>query len=160
MVSTDAVFDLVAPVASSAGAELVDVEFNGGVLRLVVDSVDGPDTDTIATISRQASVLLDDLDPVPGRYTLEVSSPGLERSLRRPAHFVAAVGERVTVKTRVDGAVKRLVGALRDADDAGVTIEVDGADRAVGYGDVISARTVFDWGPAPKPGSSKRKGSR
>ena len=78
----DRVRELVAPVVVENGADLYDVEFNGGILRLLVDRPGGIDIDAIKRISRAAGRLLDDADPVPGRYTLEVSSPGLERPLQ------------------------------------------------------------------------------
>jgi ribosome maturation factor RimP len=100
---------------------------------------------------------------VPGRYTLEVSSPGLERRLRTPDHFVRAIGSEVTVKTRteVDGE-RRFRGTLVAADEAGVTLRLadDAGDRSLAYDQIEKARTVFDWGPTPKPGQPKRSPAR
>ena len=66
---------------ADVGAELYDVEFNGGMLRILVDADGSIDIDAIKTISKSSSRVLDEADPIPGRYTLEVSSPGLERPL-------------------------------------------------------------------------------
>ena len=120
MAVVDRVRELVAPVVADVGADLYDVEFNGGILRILVDRDGGIDIDSIKTISKSSSRVLDDADPIPGRYTLEVSSPGLERPLRTRAHYEGAVGELVKVKTfaEVDGG-RRFTGTLVGADDNG-----------------------------------------
>src|SRR5919197_2437525 len=89
---------LVRPVVESAGLELVDVTFSRGLLRVVVDRDGGVDLDTIAETSEKLSRRLDLEDFGSGAYTLEVSSPGVERHLREPRDFVKRVGERVKVK--------------------------------------------------------------
>ena len=76
MAIIDRVQELVGSVVADSGADLYDVEFNGGVLRILVDREGGIDIDTIKTISRAAGRILDEADPIPSRYTLEVSSPG------------------------------------------------------------------------------------
>lgn len=147
----------VEPVLAPLDVELVDVELVGSgaarVLRLAVDRDGGVDLDLIAELSGLASRALDADDPIPGRYTLEVSSPGVERTLRSPVHFRRVLGETVSVKTHdeVDGA-RRHQGVMTDVDDEGITLEVDGAPRRLGFDQVAQARTVFEWGPAPKPG--------
>lgn len=161
MTTTDQVQALAAPVCAAEGVELVDVELGGGVLKLTVDREGGLDLDAIAGITRRISRLLDDEDPVPGRYTLEVSTPGLERKLRTPEHFRRAVGEQVLVRT-VAGTEgdRRVRGTLVAADDDGITVRTgDGADdeRRVAHHEVERARTVFEWGPTPKPGGPKPK---
>jgi ribosome maturation factor RimP len=95
---------------------------------------------------------------VAGRYTLEVSSPGLERPLRRPDHFRGAVGDRVTVKT-VPGTEgeRRVTGVLQAADEDGITVHPDqGEDRRLAYAEVAQARTLFDWGTTTKPTTKKK----
>jgi ribosome maturation factor RimP len=95
--------------------------------------------------------VLDELDPVPGKYTLEVSSPGLERTLRTPDHYRRAIGEKVRIKLRAElEGTRRIEGVLTDAGDDGVTVD----DRRVSYADIDRARTVFEWGPTPKPGKA------
>ncbi len=71
-----------------------------GVLQVTVDREGGVDLEALTDANRAVSTVLDELDPIPGRYSLEVSSPGIERPLRTPAHFAKAVGATVTVKTR------------------------------------------------------------
>ncbi|MDQ3304757.1 MAG: ribosome maturation factor RimP [Actinomycetota bacterium] len=154
---------LVTPMLDERGLQLYDVEHVGGTLRVLVDGPSGVDLDLLAQITRQLSSALDTLDPVPGRYTLEVSSPGLERPLRRPAHFSAAIGTHVRIKTRpgTDGE-RRVEGVLVAADEEAATIEAGGACRRLDYDDIERAQTVFDWqpaGPRPTPsrGGSRRK---
>jgi ribosome maturation factor RimP len=140
------------------GVERVDVENSGGVLRVTVDREGGVDIDTISLITRELSRALDHDDPVPGRYTLEVSSPGLERPLRRPAHFVRAAGERIKAKTKpyVDGD-RRVEGQLTAVGDDGIEVLADdGTIRSLRYDDIERANTVFVWGPGPKPGKGKK----
>lgn len=140
----------VQPVLASLGLDCYDVEVAGTrpapVVRVKVDREGGVDLDAVTDATRAVSALLDERDElVDGRYTLEVSSPGVERALRRPAHYARAIGETVSVKARtVDGAV-RVKGVLRLADETGFVVEVDGTDRAFTYDIVTSARTVFEW---------------
>ncbi|MCU0273682.1 MAG: ribosome maturation factor RimP [Acidimicrobiales bacterium] len=153
---------LVVPVVEAAGASLYDLEHTGGVLRITVDRPGGVDLELIGRLTREISRLLDDEDPIAGQYTLEVSSPGLERPLRRPEHWVGAVGTLVNVKTRagVEGD-RRIKGVVQRVDASTVTIALEpsgeaaelGATRVLDLADIERARTVFEWGPAPKPGS-------
>lgn len=155
---------LVEPLVEAAGASVYDVEHTGGVLRITVQRDGGVDIDVIGKLTRQISHLLDEEDPLPGQYTLEVSSPGLERTLRTPEHFAGAVGSLVTVKTRagVEGD-RRLKGTLLDADADHVTIAPvaadPGATRVLALADIDRARTVFEWGPTPKPGTGSKPGA-
>ena len=151
---------LVRPVVESVGLELVEITFNRGLLRVVVDRDGGVDIDTIAQTSEKISRRLDLEDFGRGRYTLEVSSPGVERPLREPRDFIRRVGERVKVKA-VDPEEGGLVltGRLVSADENAVTIETEHAERRVTYPLIRSARTVFEWGGQPKPGRPKRSRS-
>ena len=144
--------ELLEPVLTASGLELFDVELKGGVLQVAVDRPGGVDLDTISQAATAVSATLDQADPIPGRYTLEVSSPGLERPLRTPDHFRRYVGTTVTVKTKphVDGE-RRVTGRLDDADDEGFTV----GGRRLRYDQVERARTVFEWGPTPKPAGSQ-----
>lgn len=156
---------LVAPIVSDLGLELYDCEFAGGTLRIAVDtppgSEGGVDLDAIALVTRLVSRELDHTDPVPGRYTLEVTSPGLERSLRLPEHFQRELGKVITLRLRelVDGR-RRVQGELVAADEQGITVRVDDVDVAITYAQIDRARTVFVWGPAPKPGKAPSKGHK
>lgn len=155
--AADRIRGLVAPVVEAESARLYDVEHNGGVLRVLVDADGGIGIDDITRLARAVSRELDEHDPIPGRYTLEVSSPGLERRLRTPDHFRGAVGSPVKLKTApgFDGP-RRVAGVLAGADDAGVEIreasaaEDSGASRRIGYDEISWARTVFEWGPSQR----------
>jgi ribosome maturation factor RimP len=141
---------LVRPVVEGAGLELVDVTFRGErgrrVLRVTVDREGGVDLDTIATISEKIARRLDLEGFDEGSYQLEVSSPGLERPLKTPAHFARAVGDQVEVRTtvRVDDALHH-VGTLLSADADGFDLRVDGGVRRIAFDQVVSAHTVVDW---------------
>ena len=142
----------VEPLLATQSLTVYDIEHTGSVLRITIDAPGGVDLDAIAKATKLISVTLDEQDPIPGKYTLEVSSPGLERPLRTPAHFESAIGSMVSVKTvpNYDGE-RRLKGILRSADAQGVTVD----ELQVAYDDIDKARTVFEWGPAPKPGKQQ-----
>ena len=158
----------IGSVVESRGHDLVDVELAGGVLRVTVERDGGLDLDELAAVSRLVGALLDersDLAPS-GRYELEVSSPGLERRLRRPAHFAKALGGRVAVRT-IAGTPgeRRFEGTLRAADADGITVDDDaGAEHRVPYPAIDRAHTVFDWRAAlaggRAPASSTTTGSQ
>jgi ribosome maturation factor RimP len=161
MALVDTVTEVVAPVIGELGAVLVDVEHRGALLRVVVDDEGGIGLSRLADVTRAVSDALDEADPLPGHYTLEVSSPGLERPLRRPEQFERAVGEKVAVKTRpsYEGG-RRITGVLASATPQEVEIVVEGAGPVtVPLAEIDRARTVFDWGPAPKPGKGSRPGA-
>ncbi|HEY7625645.1 MAG TPA: ribosome maturation factor RimP [Ilumatobacteraceae bacterium] len=154
---------LIAPIVSDLHLDVYDLEFRGGTLRITVDRAagfDGPlDLEAIALASRLIGRELDHDDPMAGHYTLEVSSPGLERSLRTPAHFQKSIGRKVAVRLRdidsAEGEARRAQGVLVAADDRAITVRLDDADsteRLIPYDKIDRARTIFEWGPAPKPG--------
>ena len=139
---SDRVRHVVEPDLTAQGLEVVDVEHTGATLRVTVDRPGGIALDTVSDASRRVSDILDRHDVVPGRYTLEVSSPGVERSLRTPEHFARFVGSPVTVKARPGAAGERRVdGVLESADDDGIVV----AGRRLAYADVERARTRFEW---------------
>ncbi len=152
MAIADRVRDLVAPLAQAASVDLYDVEHHGGMVRILVDSDTGVDLDALARLSRSVSRALDEHDLIDGRYTLEVSSPGLERPLRTPDHFRRAAGSEVKVKTLpgFDGP-RRLTGVLEAVADTGVDLRgEDGLVSHIAFEQLASARTVFEWGPGSR----------
>ncbi len=166
----DSVTELLGPVIETLGVELIDVEWVGSSLRVVVDEGEGISTDRLTAVNRLISPILDQHDPVPGRYTLEVSSPGVERKLTRPLHYTRAIGEDVVVKLEPGNEPRRIKGRLISFDPenellAVDAVELDGVDlaspetREIPLADIAKARTVFSWGPTPKqggkPGSKK-----
>jgi ribosome maturation factor RimP len=156
----DSVRALAEPVCAAAGVELVDVELEGGILRVTVDKEGGLPVGALTSVTRQINRLLDEDDPVPGRYTLEVSSPGLERKLRTPTHFQRAVGEVVSLRTstRAEGGPERFQGTLTAADAEGATVLPDGAEepRTLRYDQIDKARTVFVWDAETKNDTQSR----
>ncbi len=149
------------PVVDALGLELLDVELSAATVRVTVDRDSGVDLDTLAAANRAVSGALDRIDPMPGSYTLEVSSPGLERRLRRPAHFARALGETVSVRLLAGtGDVRRLRGRLAEVDEHGVRVEgpeVPGGSARVAYDRIERARTVFEWGAKPAPSPSRAR---
>jgi ribosome maturation factor RimP len=102
---------------------------------------------------------LDTSRSIPGNYTLEVSSPGVERRLRTPEHFSAAVGEVVSIRTVPGSELRRLQGRLTSVDSEGFEVESGsppGGRQYLRFADVERARTVFNWGPTPAPGHAPR----
>lgn len=156
---TDELYEALLPVVAAHDLELVDVEAGAGLVRVVVDREGGVDLDGLASANRSVSAALDLLDPMPGRYTLEVTSPGVERRLRTPAQFARATGETVSVRlvAGTEGA-RRLEGRLASADEEGLELELPEGRARFRYQDVERARTVFTWGPSPKPGHGTAAG--
>lgn len=151
---------LVVPLLEGTDAEIYDIEFTGGVLKITLDRVGGIDMGVIGRFTRAVSRMIDETDPISSAFTLEVSSPGLERPLRTPAHFARSVGELVIVKARagVEGE-RRLKGTLVSSDDDAIELAIEGAEagqtQRLTFDEIERARTVFEWGPGPKPGGPK-----
>ena len=170
----DRVRALVEPIASDLELDLYDVERRSEVIRITLDTPPGSESgislDTLSLATRLISREIDHEDPVPGQFTLEVTSPGLERHLRTPEHFQREIGKDVTVRLAghavSDGEQRRIDGRLTAADDTTATIVTDdGEERVIQISGVDKARTVFEWGPAPKPGkgsstSTKKAGPK
>lgn len=165
--------ELLTPVVEGAGAFLEGIRTTRAgkysTVRVLVDLPDGPGElglDALTEVSRAVSAALDEADPVKGRYTLEVSTPGAERELSTPRHFRRAVGHDVelavegaedaedtegaeeagnTESTEGDGAeagLTRLTGTVAAADDDLVTLRIDGHERVVSLDDIRQARMV------------------
>lgn len=143
---------LIEPLVADFGAEVFDVTWGGGRLKVAVDAPGGIDTTTLSKVSRTISQELDLHDPIESRYTLEVSSPGLERRLRRPEHFAKSVGSTVTLKLR-DGKT-RLSGEIVEATETEVTLRLadgdlaetsDSSTKTISFDNIARAQTVFQW---------------
>ncbi|MEO1595183.1 MAG: ribosome maturation factor RimP [Pseudomonadota bacterium] len=144
---SDEIEALVAPVLEREGYELIDVEFEsaGGrsTLRLFIDAENGITLDDCERASNAVSGLLDVEDPVPGEYYLEMSSPGLDRPLRRPSHYERYVGAlaRVVMQKGYQGR-RRLKGRLSGLEDEIVLLDVDGDTHRLPLEKIESARLV------------------
>jgi ribosome maturation factor RimP len=164
---------VIEPIVRAHGAELVDVELkneNGWVLRVFVERL-GALTEKMTTkqaaidlavcadIARDLSPALDDADPIAHRYHLEVSSPGIERPLKKEADFARFTGEKAKLKLRnAHAGQKVVVGVLLGVDGGNVGVEAsesDGRTYTIPIDDILSARLVFEFGPASKPGGPK-----
>jgi ribosome maturation factor RimP len=163
---------VIDPVVRAHGAELVDVELKneaGWILRVYVERLGASaermstkqaaiDLDLCSNIARDLSPALDVADPIPHRYHLEVSSPGVERSLKKVDDYIRFAGEKAKLKLKSSVANQKvLVGRLGPVKDGAVEV-LDG-DRSfnVAIDDVVSARLVFEFGPASRPPSSGGK---
>jgi ribosome maturation factor RimP len=161
MASTDSIRALAEPVLASVGLELWDVEITRDVVRIMVerppgagDQPPGVDLDTLSVASGALSPRLDaHPEAVPqGQYQLEVSSPGIERTLRTPDQYRRYLNTEITVKTStpVEGA-RRHRGLLLDADADGIVLEPDDqpdTQFVLHYDQIDRARTVLVWGPS------------
>ncbi|MCL4165848.1 UNVERIFIED_CONTAM: hypothetical protein GTU68_061855 [Idotea baltica] len=118
------------------------------ILRAYIDSPNGITVTDCAKASRQFGAILDVEDPISNRYTLEVSSPGMDRPLAKPEHFIDVVGSDVKIKmaTLVNGR-RRFTGELVEATDEYAVVEVDGEQTELPYVDMDRARLVpvFDF---------------
>lgn len=134
---------LLEPAIEALGYELVELEFPPHLLRIYIDREGGITVDDCEVVSRQVSAVLDVEDPIPGAYTLEVSSPGLDRPLRKEADFIRFAGERAKVELALpkDGR-RRFTGTLKGCEAGEVLIEVDGEDHRLPLADIDKARLV------------------
>src|SRR5262249_3768044 len=136
---------LLAPVVAGLGYQLWELEYQprsgGGLLRVYIDSANGISLDDCEKVSRAVSETLDAADPIPGRYTLEVSSPGLDRVLRTREHFERFAGERVRLEMMqpVDGR-KRFSVRLKAGGTSDITLELDGGTVRLPIDDIHRAR--------------------
>lgn len=153
--------ELIEPIVSDLRLDVYDVEQRGGTMRVTLDTPTGVgagvDLDQLALATRLISRELDHEDPIPGKYTLEVTSPGVERALRTADHFQREIGKVISVRlANVDADERRIQGTLVAADEATATVRVgegtDAIERVVDLASIDRARTVFEWGPQPKPG--------
>lgn len=139
--------DAIEPVASENDVEVVTVEVIGAkkspVVRVYIDAEGGVSFQELTSAQEWLGELMDRIDPFPGAYTLEVSSPGIDRPLRTPEHFARFVGEeaRIRCEAPVDG-LSNFKGVLASADDDAVTIEADGVSHVVPYGNIRRANLV------------------
>jgi ribosome maturation factor RimP len=141
------VTELAEPLAESRGLEIVQVQYRretgGFVLRLFLDRPGGVTIDDCSDFSREFSDVLDVEDPVPGRYSLEVSSPGLDRPLCRERDFARFAGRSITLTASepVEGR-RRFKGTLLGVEDGSVRMTVDGRSYAIALSNVAKANLV------------------
>ncbi|MSP37056.1 MAG: ribosome maturation factor RimP [Deltaproteobacteria bacterium] len=147
------VWQMAAPLALSEGLEVVDIELKseggrgGRVLRLYLDKEGGPNIDELGRVSRGLSDLLDERDVVDGNYTLEVSSPGINRPLRRPEHFERFVGKKIRVRTRdmINGR-RAFLGELLEVSAERIAVDQDGVRWDIPFTQIEKSNYEHDWG--------------
>lgn len=160
----DAVRHLVSEVLAAVDPDLTlyDIEISGtagsAMLRILVDHTGGVDLDTLTDTTRALEAAFEQDADLRTRYALEVSSPGLERPLRTPEHFAAAVGATVSVKTfaPLDGN-RRFDGTLTEADSDGCVVETEGTSHRLAYDAIAKARTTFEWKRGRKSGGDRQR---
>lgn len=175
----DEIAALLSPTVESLGLELLGIEYlpapGGSVVRLYIDMPAGDDSRHVGiedceAVSREVSAQLDVADPISGNYTLEVSSPGIDRPIFGAAQFARVVGEnaKVVLKLPQDGR-RRLQGRVERVEGSTVVFALDAGEFAVDAANIDKARLVPDWialGMAPavddsgrdaRPGKQKKK---
>lgn len=143
---TDVVAQLAQPIVAEQGCTLWDVEYvkEAGVwyLRLYIDKPGGVSINDCETVSRPVSDKLDEIDPIEGSYTFEVSSAGADRALKKPGHFAACLGSEVEVRLyRAQEGKKDWVGVLSAyGDDGAVTLTTPAGEKVFQKQDVAQVR--------------------
>jgi len=146
------VWELAAPLALNEGLEIVDIELKseggrgGRILRLYLDKEGGPNVDELTRVSRGLSDLLDEQDVVDGNYTLEVSSPGINRPLKRPEHFARYVGKKIRVRTRdlINGR-RSFLGPLLEVTADKIAVNQDGTRWEIPFALIEKSNYEHDW---------------
>lgn len=138
---------MLRPSVEQVGKELLGIEFisagQNSILRLFIDHENGIDVDDCAEVSRQVSAILDVEDPISSEYSLEVSSPGLDRPLFDLAHFEAVIGETVDVKLSIPlNGRRKFKGVLDAIENDTLVVIVDGQDYELAYTNIDKANLV------------------
>ena len=146
------IWEIAAPLVAEEGMEIVEIELRhegrrgGRVLRLYLDKEGGPNLDDLARISRQLGDLLDLHLALDGPYTLEVSSPGINRILKRPEHFARFVGKRIRVRAREVLEGRRVfLGLLKEVREDGIVVLQEGAEFCISFSVIEKANYEHDW---------------
>lgn len=141
---------LLLPIVEQFGFELVDVEYvkEGGTwyLRGYIDKPGGITINDCEVVSRQFSDRMDEEDFIPDSYVMEISSPGLDRPLRKPKDFERSIGKEVEIRTyRPVDHCKEFVGTLVSCDDDTVTVETEGQNRVFDRKDIALVRLYIEF---------------
>jgi ribosome maturation factor RimP len=142
--------ELLQPLVEELGYEFVGIEYNSNpkhsVLRIYIDHDNGVGIEDCETVSRETAALLDVKDPIRSQYNLEVSSPGLDRPLFTPAHYREFAGRlaQINLFAPQDGR-RKFSGPILDADDSSVSIEQDGSEVRLDFGNIVKARLIPDY---------------
>ncbi|HEX8133010.1 MAG TPA: ribosome maturation factor RimP [Actinomycetes bacterium] len=141
------VLELAERAASTHGVEVLELKLRGQgrgrVLSVILDADDPVEADVVERVSKDLSRALDQADPLPGSYTLEVTTPGLGRPLQTARDFRRQRGHEVSIVR--GGDAPSLQGVVLDADDQAVRLDVDGSEVQVPLSDVVRGRVVLPW---------------
>lgn len=134
---------------NDCGADLYDTEVaneNGRTIyRIYITKAGGVSLDDCEKVSRLLSPIFDVEPPLSGDYTLEVSSPGLERKLEKPNHFTSSIRELVKISALIDGETKKLKGKLISANSDEIELECEDQKLKIKISDIKKAKTYFEW---------------
>ncbi len=133
-------------IVESCGAKLYDIETvterGKTIYRVTITAPEGVDLQKCVEVSNLISPMLDVNPPISGEYNLEVSSPGVERKLKKPSHYEHSIGEKVRI-TKIDG--RSIEGVLKAFDDKSVTVESKQGEHNIPLDEIASAKTLFEW---------------
>jgi len=166
LVKDEDLIQLLTPIIADLGLECLGIEYapsrGNSLLRVYIDAADRPVTlDDCEAVSREVSAALDVNDPISGRYTLEISSPGLDRPLFTPAQFARFIGQEAKVALNLPVQNRRrLIGRIKAVEGDAITLEQDGVDVTITHDNVQKAKLVPDLEalglmPEPKKGGKK-----
>lgn len=144
------VYDLATNIIKDMNLELVDVKYTkegkNWFLRVFIDKPDGIDIEECRLVSRQLSKILDELDPIPHSYTLEVSSPGLERPLIKESDYTTYIGKLVNIRTyQAISGIKEFEGKLNGLECGVVNLSVNGNEVKIPYDQIAKAHLVVEF---------------
>ena len=147
----DTVREAIEPTVAELGYRIWDITYQKiGAdyhLEITIDKDGGIFIEDCERVHRAIDPILDEADPIEGFYYLEVSSPGIERTLRKKEHFAVCVGEKVEIRLFAPdaGGKKSYVGVLKASDDAGITLDADGEEVTIAYSAIGKANTFFEF---------------
>ena len=138
--------DNMIKIVESCGVNVYDTEvvseFDKRIFRLYITSKEGISLDKCAEVSRILSPIFDVEHPLEGEYTLEVSSPGIERKLLKPEHFISSIGEKVKIKLKDK---EKFIGILESFENAHISVRIDKELKVIPMDSIEKARTYFEW---------------
>ena len=159
------VWQIIEPLLEAEGLELVDIEYrseaHGAVLRLFIDRQGGVSLDDLAPMSRRLGDALDVHEAVPGAYTLEVSSPGINRRLRQPDHFRRYVGKKVRVRcSEYHNGRRSFLGPLLAVENDGIVVGLDAGREFIAFDDIAQANYEHEFERASSTKGGRRSAPR
>lgn len=142
---------LLKPIITNLGYDLYDVRYEKEgkdyYLRIIIDKPEGIDINDCETVNNAINDILDEADYIKDQYFLEVSSPGLERVLRKDKHFISQIGNEISVKLfKPIEKKKEFIGILENFNETdGITLKIDNTTMKIDLKDIAVAKTIFNW---------------